>query len=46
MDRKHTMARFATRFTQKLSSSQRLWLFAWQRQKAVVAGSDGFAGLD
>jgi hypothetical protein len=40
------MARFATRFTKKLSSGQRLWLFAWQCQKAVVAGSDGFARLD
>jgi len=25
---------------------QRLWLFAWQHQKAVVAGPNGFAGLD
>ena len=40
------MARDATRFTQRLSSGQRLWLFAWQRQKAVVAGSDGLARLD
>jgi hypothetical protein len=40
------MARVATRFTQRLSPGQRLWLFAWQRQKAVVSRPDGFAGLD
>ena len=40
------MACLATRFTQRLSSGQRLWLFAWQRQKAVVSGSVGFKGFD
>jgi hypothetical protein len=40
------MARFAARFAKRFSPRQRLWLFAWQRQKAVVAGPNGFAGLD
>ena len=44
--RRFHMARFAARFAKRLSPRQRLWLFAWQRQKAVVAGPNGFAGLD
>jgi hypothetical protein len=40
------MARFAARFAKRLSPRQRLWFFAWQRQKTVVVGSNGFACLD
>ena len=43
--RRLLMARLTTCFTQRLSSGQRLWLFAWQRQEAVIARSDGFACL-
>jgi hypothetical protein len=44
--RRLPLARFATCFTQRLSPGQRLWLFAWQRQKAVVSVSVAFAGFD
>jgi hypothetical protein len=40
------MAGFAARFAKRFSPRQRLWLFAWQRQKAAVFGPNGFASLD
>jgi hypothetical protein len=40
------MVRFEARFTKRFSPGQRLWLFAWQRQKAAVVGPNGFASLD
>jgi hypothetical protein len=40
------MACLATCLAQRLSTGQRLWLFAWQSQKAVVPGSIDPAGLD
>jgi hypothetical protein len=44
--RRLLMARFAARFAKRFSPRQRLWLFAWQRQKTVVVGPNGFACLD
>ena len=35
------MARVAARLTQRLSTRQGLWLFAWQRQEAFVPRSNG-----